>query len=89
MAAYNSLLMQNNVYVSGAMLIYLDKHGEFPDIESLDDEEMEEMFYVFSAALHCYKYFKIRKKKKDGTNREECVSAITCDNGRTDLHTKG
>jgi hypothetical protein len=87
MAAYNCLLMQNNIYVSGAMLIYLDKTGEFPDIESLDDEEMEEMFYVFSAALHCYKYFKIRKKK-DVSNREECVSENLIDHGGVDIHTK-
>ncbi len=74
MAAYNSLLKQNNIHVCGAMLVYLDKTGEFPDIDLLDEEDLEENFYVFSAALHCYKYFKMRKKK-NGTKPEECIPA--------------
>lgn len=88
MAAYEKLLRQNNILVQGAMLIYLDKEGEFPDIHTIYD--MTEEFSVFTSALHCYKYFK--KRKKDGTTRpnpEECVSENLSNNGRTDVHTKG
>jgi|GEM_PF-254636 hypothetical protein len=87
MAAYNRLLMQNNIFVEGAMLVYLDKGGEFPDIE-LVDETLEPLFYVFGAALKCYNYFK-KGKKKDGSKREECISENPGDHGGTDLHTKG
>lgn len=88
MAAYNSLLIQNNIYVSGAMLVYLDKTGEFPDIDLLDNEDLEEKFYVFSAALHCYKYFKMRKQK-DGSKGQECIPANLGDNGGIDIHSEG
>lgn len=86
MAAYNCLLMQNNIGVHGAMLIYLDKHGMFPDIQLVDDEELERMFYVFTAALECYKYFKLRKNK-DGN--KECLSENIRSDVGTGIHTKG
>lgn len=60
MAAYDNLLKQNNIIVAGAMLIYLDKAGEFPEIDTRHD--LTEEFSVFCSAVHCYKYFKIRKK---------------------------
>ncbi len=60
MAAYNSLLKQNSIKVEGAMLVYLKKDGEFPDIDFIED--MNEEFDVFLAAVKCYEYFKLRKK---------------------------
>ena len=62
MAAYHNLLKQNDIEVEGAMLVYLDKTGEFPNVHAIYD--MHEEFGVFTSALHCYKYFK--KRKKDG-----------------------
>ena len=61
MAAYNSLLKQNGTTVEGAMLVYLKKDGEFPDIDFI--ENMDKEYGVFQSALECYEYFKIRKKK--------------------------
>ena len=86
MAAYDNLLKQNNVRVSGAMLVYLDKSGEFPDIHLI--ENMDEEFSIFASALHCYQYFKLRKKK-DGSEREECISENPIDHGGIDIHPKG
>ena len=63
MAAYESLLAQNGITIEGAMLVYLNKDGEFPDIDFL--ENMEEEYSVFLSAVKCYEYFKIRKKKDD------------------------
>lgn len=61
MAAYNSLLKQNGTTVEGAMLVYLKKDGEFPDIDFI--ENMDKEYRIFQSALECYEYFKIRKKK--------------------------
>lgn len=61
MGAYNNLLEINNIKVKGAMIVYLKKNGDFPDIEYLDD--MIEEFHVFLSALDCWKYF--NKGKKD------------------------
>jgi len=63
MAAYEALLAQNGIQIEGAMLVYLNKDGEFPDIDLIGD--MKEEFDVFLCAVKCYEYFKIRKKKKD------------------------
>lgn len=68
MAAYNHLLRRHQVNVKGAMLVYLDKDGDFPDIDFLDD--MNEEFSVFLCALECYNYFK-RRKKRNGKSRDE------------------
>ena len=82
MAAYDNLLKQNEVQVEGAMIVYLDKHGEFPDIHTLHD--MQEEFGVFTSALHCHRYFKIRKKN----GKEERIPAHPRHNGGADLHTE-
>jgi hypothetical protein len=86
MAAYNALLQQNGIKVEGAMLVYLKKDGKFPDIDFIED--MQEEFKVFLAAVECYEYFKIRKRKS-GNRKEECVSESPCNNGGVDLHQKG
>jgi PD-(D/E)XK nuclease superfamily protein len=64
MAAYNSLLKNNQVNVKGAMLVYLDKNGEFPEIHYMED--MSEEFRVFISALQCWHYFN-KRKQKNGT----------------------
>ena len=66
MAAYNYLLFEHGIEVEGAMLVYLSKTGEFPDIEML--ENMNRETKIFFSALECYNYFKRKKsngKKKD------------------------
>lgn len=63
MAAYDYLLRQQQVKVKTAMLVYLNKDGEFPEIHTL--ESMEEEFHVFHSALDCYHYFNKRKQKKN------------------------
>lgn len=55
MAAYEKLLQGAGITVSGAMLVYLDKDGEFPDIHLI--EEFTHEFHVFQCALDCYHYF--------------------------------
>lgn len=85
MAAYATLLKQNKIHVEGAMLVYLDKAGEFPDIDLIGD--MTKEFSVFTSALHCYRYFKMRKK--DGIERKECLSENPMHNGGVDLHPEG
>lgn len=55
MAAYDYLLRDNQIKVSGAMIVYLDKTGEFPEIHLLSD--MTDELHIFMAALDCYKYF--------------------------------
>lgn len=62
MAAYDLLLNLHDIKVIGAMLVYLNKNGEFPDIHLLDD--MTEEISVFKSALECYKYFNKRKYGK-------------------------
>ena len=61
MAAYEHLLGLNKVQVKGAMLVYLSKVGEFPEIQYV--ENIEECRQVFFAALICYNY--IHKRKSD------------------------
>jgi hypothetical protein len=61
MAAYDHLLALHEVQVDGAMLVYLDKTGEFPEVDLMNDMSRE--FGVFLSALDCWKYFK-------GGNRE-------------------
>jgi predicted RecB family nuclease len=60
MAAYDMLLKQSQVTVKGAMIVYLNKAGEFPDIHLLED--MTEERTVFINALHCWQYFNKGKK---------------------------
>ncbi len=87
MAAYNMLLRQNDVHVAGAMLVYLDKDGEFPDIHFLED--MTEEYGVFQSALECYQYFKMRKKKDGSSRKEECVPESLSNYGGTEIHCEG
>jgi hypothetical protein len=62
MAAYERLLRCHSIKVSGAMIVYLNKDGEFPDIHKLDD--MTEELEVFYSALKCWRYF--NKEEKNG-----------------------
>lgn len=64
MAAYNSLLKNNHVNVKGAMLVYLDKDGAFPEIHYMED--LSEEFSIFVSALQCWRYFN-KRKEKNGT----------------------
>lgn len=85
MSAYEALLKQQGIEIEGAMLVYLNKDGEFPDIDFL--ENMDEEFSVFLSAVKCYEYFKIRKK--NGSKRQEHIPENTCDNGGADIHPEG
>lgn len=60
MAAYNQLLRHNNIHVKAALLVYLNKDGEFPDIEIIHD--MDQELHIFNSALDCWYYFNKRKK---------------------------
>lgn len=60
MAAYNELLLNHGIKVKGAMLVYLPKTGEFPNIDYIED--FEEHFYTFQCALSCWKYFNKGKR---------------------------
>lgn len=84
MAAYRHLLGINSVQVKGAMLVYLNKNGEFPEVNLITDTSKE--MSVFWSALECWKYFK--QRKKDARNKE-CVSESISDNGRIGLHSEG
>ncbi len=66
MAAYSHLLKKYHVTIKGAMLVYLDKTGEFPEIHYLD--EMDKEFSVFLSALECWTYFN-KKEKHDRKKR--------------------
>lgn len=55
MGAYSLLLRNNGEDIYGAMVVYLSKKGEFPDIHLLEDIEIEQQ--VFMNALYCWKYF--------------------------------
>lgn len=61
MAAYEYLLEKHKIKVKGAMLVYLDKEGEFPDIQYLED--LQEERAVFIGGLTCWHYFHKRKVK--------------------------
>lgn len=62
MAAYMNLIAHcrdNGLKVQGAIIVYLDKEGEYPKVHQMDDwkEELE----VFLHALECWKFFNKRK----------------------------
>lgn len=84
MAAYTELLRLHNVTVRGAMLVYLSKEGEFPDIKFYDTDELNEELSVFLSALQCWKYFN-KGKLNDRKGIEDCGDAsheterATCD----------
>lgn len=89
MAAYKYLLEQHGIEVFGTILVYLDKEGEFPDINIHYDLAEEKR--IFFSALECYKYFHKKKERKNakGTRKEEPEPKITSDNERTGLHSEG
>lgn len=89
MAAYDYLLRNNEVKVKTAMLVYLNKDGDFPEIHTL--ESMDREFQVFHSALDCYHYF--NKGKKHAKTRTKSVTKRTPensgDNVGSGLHTEG
>lgn len=74
MAAYDSLLRNHKVYVKGAMLVYLDKSGEFPEIHLIED--MAEELRIFLSALDCWHYF---NKGKKNARKHATVDALGSD----------
>ncbi len=71
MAAYDRLLRNHKIAVKGAMIVYLDKNGEFPEIHLLED--MNEELHIFLSALDCWHYFNKGKKheRRDATIDDE------------------
>lgn len=66
MAAYNLLLNKWHIEPVAAMLVYLNKNGDFPEIEMLED--MKEETDIFLSALRCWHYF---NKEKHGKSIEK------------------
>lgn len=66
MAAYEHMLEKHHVSVKGAALVYLQKDGEYPEIDLIED--FTERFHIFLSALDCYNYFNRKRKKKNGNN---------------------
>lgn len=62
MAAYQNLLAGDNIIIKGALLVYLSRTGDFPEIIMLED--LQEQREVFFAALTCWKYFNKKKERK-------------------------
>lgn len=77
MAAYDHLLKHHNITVKGAMLVYLNKNGDFPEVHMLDD--MSEELHVFLSALDCWHFFNKGKKngRKDSTVESRTGSTNT------------
>ncbi len=75
MAAYNHLLKNQKVNVKGAMLVYLNKSGEFPEIHLMED--MQEETQVFLSALECWHFFNKGKRSgnKNVDNRSKSVES--------------
>lgn len=61
MGAYELLLNHHNIEINGAMIVYLSKFGEFPEIDFLDN--LTEQRHVFLSALDCYKYLHKRRMR--------------------------
>lgn len=85
MAAYDSLLRKQGVNVHGAMIVYLKKDGDFPDIHFIEDLKPE--FAVFVSALYCWNYFNKGKKNARKETIEHIPAGAQCDVG-PELHTK-
>lgn len=64
LAAYEYLLKLDSINIDGAMIVYLDRNGQFPDIHLTFDLSKE--FNVFVSALECWKYF----NKENHDNRD-------------------
>lgn len=62
MAAYDHLLRRDGINVDAAMIVYINKQGQFPNIDLIDT--MGEHWNAFYCALECYKYF--NKGKRNG-----------------------
>lgn len=75
MAAYDRLLKKHGILVEGAMIVYLNKNGEFPDIDFLPN--MDNEFHIFSCALDCWNYFK--PKIKNDRNKKLNAANLKCD----------
>jgi len=60
LGAYDLLLQNNQVKVDGAMVVYLNKDGEFPEINLIEDTTEERR--IFLSALDCWHYFNKGKK---------------------------
>lgn len=96
MAAYDHLLRKHGVNVKGAMLVYLNKDGDFPEINLIED--LSEETYVFMAALDCWHYF--NKGKRNVKTRSVCsdrsekagaehLPKDISDHGGTSIHPEG
>lgn len=70
MGAYGKLLKLYGNEVFGAMIVYLDKEGEFPDIYVVDDLEKE--FVTFKCALDCWYYLKKKNENVRKLNGKDC-----------------
>lgn len=63
MAAYKNLLNKSGVTIQSALLVYLDKDGDFPLVQQIEDFTTE--FRIFQGALECWHYFNDTKKHID------------------------
>jgi hypothetical protein len=86
MAAYKRLLEIHDVQIKGAMLIYLNKDGDFPKIHMINDFTEETL--VFISALRCYNYFNRSKSNGRADDLTESISKNTKRNGRARLYPK-
>lgn len=101
MAAYENLLGKANIRIKGAMLVYLSREGEFPEIDMIEESDFMPHYHCFLSALDCYNYFKRKRKKKNGSDTSESgtessseadaerLPAHTCCDGRTELYPEG
>lgn len=81
LAAYDILLHRNGINVEGSMIVYLNKDGEFPDIDFY--ENLQEEQETFLSALECWKYLNRRKKHDNNT---ELAPENQPHHGRAGLH---
>lgn len=72
MAAYDRLLRNHKIQVKSAILVYLNKDGEFPEVHLIEDMTTE--LHVFLSALDCWHYF--NKGKKNG-RKNSTIAANT------------
>ena len=77
MAAYDSLLKKNGIEIHAAMIVYLNKNGEFPNIHFIEDLRRE--FSVFISAIYCWNYFNQRKIDARRDKSEHIPTDIKCD----------
>ncbi len=89
MAAYDRLLQRHDIHVKGAMLVYLDKFGQFPDIDYL--EGMIKEYHIFLAALDCWHYFNKKRERHERPRHPhpEHISESASSDGGSGLHREG